>query len=386
MRQFYLFLFISLSLIFANFSPSESIKLILTANVNGETDPCGWKKRPMGGLARKSTIINDNKNKGNSVLIADAGNLFFKKDNISPGVTMETSKSTAEIIVNCFNKIGCDAFSPASQDFAGGYEFLKNLKDKANFPFISANIFGSYGQKIFDPYVIVENNGKKIAFIGLASKFDCEGVSVKDPFKMLEKNLEEISLKSDMVILLFNASEKDLNILRSKNYKIDLAIRSRSNLPAKTSNDGGIYNIPIYSLGSRGKYLYDFDINIGDNTSSFVDLKYIKSELSKANNFLKNYDINLNESVDLSIQFKDSPDILKNIKKNLDLSQKMESILNDKVNYFSFTKHELDQKINDDINILDIIDEGKELINQLYGPVPDDKGRMPDHPHHGHSH
>ncbi len=41
MRQFYLFLFISLSLIFANFSPSESIKLILTANVNGETDPCG---------------------------------------------------------------------------------------------------------------------------------------------------------------------------------------------------------------------------------------------------------------------------------------------------------------------------------------------------------
>ena len=43
-------------------------------------------------------------------------------------------------------------------------------------------------------------------------------------------------------------------------------------------------------------------------------------------------------------------------------------------------------KINDDINILDIIDEGKELINQLYGPVPDDKGRMPDHPHHGHNH
>ena len=41
MKQFSLFLILSLSLVLANFSSSESIKLILTANVNGETDPCG---------------------------------------------------------------------------------------------------------------------------------------------------------------------------------------------------------------------------------------------------------------------------------------------------------------------------------------------------------
>ena len=103
MKRFFLFLILSLSLVLANFSPSESIKLILTANVNGETDPCGWKKMPMGGLARKSTIINDIRQDGYTVLIADAGNLFFKKDNISSGVTMETSKETSKIINKCFN-------------------------------------------------------------------------------------------------------------------------------------------------------------------------------------------------------------------------------------------------------------------------------------------
>ena len=51
----------------------------------------------MGGLARKSTIINENRMEGYSQLVVDAGNLFFKKDNISPGVTMETSKATAKI-------------------------------------------------------------------------------------------------------------------------------------------------------------------------------------------------------------------------------------------------------------------------------------------------
>ena len=303
MKQFFLFLILSSSLVLANFSPSESIKLILTANVNGETDPCGWKKRPMGGLARKSTIISNNKINGYELLIADAGNLFFKKDNISPGVTMETSKETAKIIVKCFNSIGCNAFSPSSHDFAGGYDFLKTLENEADFPFISANIFGKYGEKIFEPYVIENIKGKKIAFIGLSSKFLSQGVSVRDPFKMLEENLEEIDSKSDMIVLLFNASEGDLNILKSKNYNVDLAIMSRSNLPANASNDGGKYKIPIYSLGSRGKYVYDFDIKIEDSSSKFIDLKYVQSESSKVNNFLKDYDINFNETLKLFVDF-----------------------------------------------------------------------------------
>jgi len=41
MKKFLFFFTISVSIILADFSPSESIKLILTANVNGETDPCG---------------------------------------------------------------------------------------------------------------------------------------------------------------------------------------------------------------------------------------------------------------------------------------------------------------------------------------------------------
>ncbi len=343
----------------------------------------------MGGLARKSTIINDNRKDGYSQLIVDAGNLFFKKDNISPGVTMETSKATAEIIVNCFNAIGCDAFSPSSQDFAGGFDFLKSLEEKANFPFISANITNKFGEQIFEPYVIKVIKDKKVAFIGLSSKFNSDGIIVKDPFKTLEKYLNEIQSKADMIVLLFNASEKDLKTLKNKDYNIDLAIRSRSNLPAKTSTDGGKNSIPIYSLGSRGKYLYDFDVRINDSRYKFIDIKQLQSELSNTNNYLKNYEINFNESLDLSLQFKDDPELLKNIEKKLQLKNDLETTLNEKVNYFSFTKHALDQKVDDDQSIISIIDKGKELINELYGPVlpsKDHKGRLPGDPHYQHNH
>ena len=123
----YILVLISFSILLGSFSSDGVIKLILTSNVNGETDPCGWKKKPMGGLARKSTIINNLKNKGNAIIVADAGNLFFKKDRISEGVTLETAKETAKIINECFNVIGCDAFSPGSHDFAAGFDFLKGL-------------------------------------------------------------------------------------------------------------------------------------------------------------------------------------------------------------------------------------------------------------------
>ena len=78
MNRAYSFLVVLLSiniqLLFSN-----SVSLIVTTNVHGEIDPCGWPKKPLGGLARKATIIDELRENGKDPLILDAGNLFFKK-------------------------------------------------------------------------------------------------------------------------------------------------------------------------------------------------------------------------------------------------------------------------------------------------------------------
>jgi len=332
----------------------------------------------MGGLARKSTIINDLKKEGNDVIVADAGNLFFKKDKISSGITIDTAKETAKIIVDCFNAIGCDVFSPGSHDFAAGFEFVKDLENRSNFPYISANIFGKNGEKLYEPYIIIEKQGKKIGFLGLSSVFLNEKVTVKDPFKVMKNIINDLESKTDMIILLFNASEKDLNRLKTKDYPIDFTIRSRSNLPPAVSKDGGSSSIPIYSIGMRGKYVFEFDINIGDRTSRFLDIMNLESQLEKAEKFLSSYNIDFEESIDLDAEFKDDPKSLNQIKKNLRNRDDLKSELNNKINYFSFKKYSLDKQIKDDYKILNIIDQGKKRINDLIGPVPD--------PHKGHNH
>ena len=70
----------------------------------------------------------------------------------------------------------------------------------------------------------------------------------------------------------------------------------------------------------------------------------------------------------------------------MERKEQLESILDNKVNYFSFKKHSLDETYKDDIKILSIIDKGKEVINELHGPLPDDKGRLPGDTHYNHGH
>ena len=377
-RNTFLYFLISLTFIFGNFSSDNGIRLVLTSNVNGETDPCGWKKKPMGGLARKSTIIKDLKSEGHDVIVADAGNLFFKKDKLSNGITIDHAKATANIIVDCFNIIGCDVFSPGSHDFAGGFDFMQQLQKKSDFPYISANIFSSSGERLYDPYVIIEKQGKKIGFIGLSSVFLNEQLTVKDPFKILKDLINEVESKTDMIILLFNASEKDLNRLKTKDYDIDFVVRSRSNLPPAVSKDGGSASIPIYSIGMRGKYVFEFDINIGDNESQFLDVMFLESKLEKSEKFLSSYNIDYEESIDLDFEFKDDPKTLNQIKKKLKERDDLVSVLNNKINYFSFRKYSLDKQIKDDIKILNVIENEKKKMVDLFGPLPD--------PHKGHNH
>ena len=169
---------------------SKQIRIVSTANVHGETDPCGWKKKPLGGLARKATIIDNLRSEGFDVLILDAGNLLFKKETLGPGTPTETAKMTAEIIIAAFNNIACHAFSPGSKDFAAGLDFLMTQHNNANFPYVSCNIANKTNKLLFKPYVIKKSKGFKVGIIGLSSIFESDGVVVLDPFVSLDTFIE----------------------------------------------------------------------------------------------------------------------------------------------------------------------------------------------------
>ena len=124
----------------------------------------------MGGLARKATMIDSLSKDNQPYLVIDSGNLFFAKENIDPGQPMTKGKIYAEAMIQGFNIIGCDAFSPGPYDFAGGKDFLmENLYKKALFPFISLNITDLDNELLFDEFVVHNVGGQSVAFIGLTA-------------------------------------------------------------------------------------------------------------------------------------------------------------------------------------------------------------------------
>ena len=381
--QIKIFILLLCSFLISSTTISSDIVILSSANVHGEIEPCGWKKKPLGGLARKATIIDNVKLEGYNPIVVDAGNLFFKSNKPVVGLNSEINKINANVIVESFNLIGCDALSIGENDLSNGLDYILKLKENANFPFISANLVDKDNNLIFNPYVVVDRGDVRVAFIGLASSFSNSEVSVLDPLTSLKKIIDEVKQKSELIVLLFNAADDDVLELQNSSVSIDLIIRSKSK---RRSSDGGKKQIPEYSGGDRGKYLYRLDLSLSESGMGVTDI-------TSQNNIIKNAKKRLDRMkkgdkvINLKEFYKDDEKTLNRIKgyeKQLALA---ESKLENASNTIELTSYELSKEVVSRGDILIIVDDAKEKINLIRGPQPkDSKGRGPEHPHYNHSH
>ena len=104
--------------------------------------------------------IKENLSANNYVLLVDDG------DSIQ-GEPIGTL-STGEAIIDIMNNVGYDIAIPGNHEFDYGMERFLELTGKAKFPYISCN-FNKEGELVFQPYVIKEFDGVKIAFVGVTT-------------------------------------------------------------------------------------------------------------------------------------------------------------------------------------------------------------------------
>ena len=103
-----------------------------------------------------------------AALAKDADLLVDAGDAIQGGVIGTLSKG--EYIVDIMNEIGYDAAVPGNHEFDYDMDqFLKLAKEKAEYPYLSANFVDKTGKPVFDAYKLFEVDGKKVAFVGLTT-------------------------------------------------------------------------------------------------------------------------------------------------------------------------------------------------------------------------
>ena len=104
--------------------------------------------------------IRDSLKKTNHVLLVDNGDAIQGE----PVGTM----TTGDAIITLMNSVGYDIAIPGNHEFDYGMDRFLELAGKARFPYISCN-FNKEGELVFEPYVIKEFDGVKVAFVGVTT-------------------------------------------------------------------------------------------------------------------------------------------------------------------------------------------------------------------------
>ena len=230
MKKNILYLVVSLCFLLSSFSLSfaeDKITILVSGQSHSSLYPCNCPGAPIGGVARRATLINKVKSEENSVLVLEAGGSFAGGSYDINSQTTELDKERTEFYMQSLVKMDYDAFLISSEEFNFGEDFLKEVMSTYKLNYLSANIKGD-----FQPYLTKDIGNVKVAIIGVTdervkNKSKTEYIKPQD---CLLKAIEEIKGDKEvsLVIVLSYLGEKESKELLNKIAGIDIWIDSNN--------------------------------------------------------------------------------------------------------------------------------------------------------------
>ncbi|MGR5066601.1 bifunctional UDP-sugar hydrolase/5'-nucleotidase UshA [Photobacterium sp. DNB22_13_2] len=149
------------------------------------------------GMAARKTLLDQIR----AEVAAEGGTtLLLSGGDINTGVP-ESDLQDAEPDFKGMNMLGYDAMALGNHEFDNPLEVLRKQEEWAEFPMLSANIYSKEtGERLFQPYQIFEQQGIKIAVVGLTNEDTAKignpeyigGVDFRDPKAEAQKVIEEL--------------------------------------------------------------------------------------------------------------------------------------------------------------------------------------------------
>ena len=179
-----------------------------------------------------------------------------------------------------------------SKDFAAGLEFVLQMEQLANFPFISSNITDESGNLLFEPYVVLDRSSFSFGVTGATVSLpdELKTVGLADVETSVNNILAELEEKSDFQIVLFNGTYEEAVFYRPKFATADYMFIS-----GDTHNPVGKMKNPatgprMYRLGKQGKALAMLtlavenpDMTLSDITELKLKEDFIQRQLERMN-------------------------------------------------------------------------------------------------------
>jgi 2',3'-cyclic-nucleotide 2'-phosphodiesterase (5'-nucleotidase family) len=157
-----------------------------------------------------------------------------------------------------------------------GVSYLKELAQKQNFPFVSANLVDKNNAPIFKRYIIKEVNGKKVGIFGVigdtsemaakVSDITKGEASVTDPLQAAADIVKELSGKVDYIVALTHQGTNRDWVIARRIKGIDLVVGGHDK--QKTKDPNVAESTQIVQAGEKGQNLGLMEVTLDATKAS----------------------------------------------------------------------------------------------------------------------
>ena len=268
-------------------SVNKKFSLLFSHNISGETHPCGCRNFPLGGLPQVAGYF-DAVSKDSEILYVDTGDTFFPSS-VVPATMKQSLTFAAENLAIGLEQVGLKYFVPGDQDFAMGFDFLKQLAEKRKFDFLIANLKDENSIK-HKRFAVVDRGQTKVFLIGLvdpeamlgeaANYFESPATALPEVLKEVKAaGYVEANAYHRLVVLSHAGIDPDAALARQFPM-IDWIIGAHSQSFLRFSQDEG--NVKIVQVLSKNHYIGEIkmDLNSKKQTDTYA-IAEIRDELEK---------------------------------------------------------------------------------------------------------
>ena len=247
--------------------------ILYTGETHAALHPCDCPVEPYGGIARRATVVRQERELDPSLMLLDAGGAFAGSmfDEFTRGEERDRERTKAYL--EAMRHLGYTAMAAGDEEFHYGAEFL--LKQATQQPILSANAIGNgVGQErpLLAPYLLHTINEVRFAIIGLttpeAERTSMEEVRFADPITTCRKLTEQLSTQADVLVVLSHLGEDLSRQLVNEVPGIDILINAHRKHSREASElIGKTHWLQFSYQGQKlGKFTFDFDAGQIQNT------------------------------------------------------------------------------------------------------------------------
>jgi 2',3'-cyclic-nucleotide 2'-phosphodiesterase (5'-nucleotidase family) len=201
--------------------------LLFSADVSGETEPCGCAVEPLGGLARAASVVASARGQSaqpDAVLYLDAGNLLasaLETGSTSSSPAHLLARKRAEMVASAMTHMGLAGFLPGPGDWSLEPGATRRLLDRAGLVAIASNARSrdsdrgvkregpaSSPASSWKPDLLVTAGGVKVGVIGLVearpqdeARLKAWGATFDEPGLVAQERVARLRARGAEVII-----------------------------------------------------------------------------------------------------------------------------------------------------------------------------------------